>query len=360
MTIPTAPSQLFDKAQAEAFANYLLDTLNGGAISLMVAIGHRTKLFDTMAHLPPSTSQEIADAAGLQERYVREWLGAMVTGYIINYDSAQQTYGLPTEHAAFLTRDASPDNIAAIMQFISVLGSVEDQIIPCFYQGGGVPYSEFKRFHQVMAEDSGQTVVAALTEQILPLVPGLMTRLGYGLNVMDLGCGSGYALIKMAKLFPKSGFTGYDLSEEAIATAQAHSQTVSNIEFQVLDAALLQQREQYDLITTFDAIHDQARPDIVLSNIYRALRPDGTYLMQDIRATSDVGGNLDHPVGPLLYTVSCLHCMTVSLAAGGMGLGAMWGEELALSMLKAAGFQQVDIKQLEHDFQNNYYIVKKQ
>lgn len=360
MTISTAHSLPFDEAQAEAFANYLLDTLNGGAISLMIAIGHRTKLFDTMAHLPPSTSQTIAEAAGLQERYVREWLGAMVTGQIINYDSAHQTYGLPAEHAAFLTRDASPDNIAAFMQYISLLGCVEDQIIHCFYQGGGVPYSEFKRFHQVMAEDSGQTVVAALTEQILPLVPGLMTHLAHGIDVLDLGCGSGYALIKMAKLFPKSRFIGYDLSEDAIAMAQSQSQNLSNIKFQVLDAALLRQREQYDLITTFDAIHDQAQPDIVLSNIYRALRPDGTYLMQDIRATSDVGGNLDHPVGPLLYTVSCLHCMTVSLAAGGMGLGAMWGEEQALTMLESAGFKHVEIKQLEHDFQNNYYIVKKQ
>ncbi|MGR3277226.1 class I SAM-dependent methyltransferase [Acaryochloris marina NIES-2412] len=361
MTIPTAPSQLFDKAQAEAFANYLLDTLNGGAISLMVAIGHRTKLFDTMAHLPPSTSQEIADAAGLQERYVREWLGAMVTGHIINYDSAQQTYGLPTEHAAFLTREASPDNIAAFMQYISVLGTVEDQIVDCFYNGGGVPYSAFKRFHQVMAEDSGQTVVGALTDHILPLVPGLMAHLENGIQVMDLGCGSGRALNKMAKLFPNSQFVGYDLSEDAIATANLEAQTLGleNAQFKVCDAAALDLTDQFDLITTFDSVHDQAKPDVVLKNIYQALRPDGVYLMQDIRASSDVGGNLDHPVGPLLYTISCMHCMTVSLAAGGMGLGAMWGEEKALQMLEVAGFKQVEIKQLEHDFQNNFYIVRK-
>ena len=361
MTNPTPTTQSFDEKKAEAFAEQLLDTLNSGAIAVMTSIGHRTGLFDTLAKLPPATSQEIADAAGLQERYVREWLGAMVTGKFVNYSPVNQTYHLPPEHAAFLTRDASPDNIATFSQYVSLLGSVEDQIINCFYNGGGVPYSEFKRFHQVMAEDSGQTVVAALMEHVLPLVPGLIADLELGIEVMDLGCGSGRALNKMAKLFPKSRFNGYDLSEDAIATAQkeAQAQGLTNIQFQARDAVTLDQVEQYDLITTFDAIHDQAKPDVVLKNIHRALRAEGTYLMQDIRAASDVGGNLEHPVGPLLYTISCMHCMTVSLAAGGMGLGAMWGEEKALEMLEVAGFKQVEIKQLDHDFQNNFYIVKK-
>ncbi|HEY9695938.1 MAG TPA: transcriptional regulator, partial [Trichocoleus sp.] len=108
-----------------------------------------------------------------------------------------------------------------------------------------------------------------------------------------------------------------------------------------------------------DAIHDQAKPDVVLQNICRALRSDGVYLMQDIHATTDVSGNLDHPIGSLLYTISCMHCMSVSLAYGGMGLGAMWGKEKALELLANAGFRQVEIKQLAHDFQNDYYIIRK-
>lgn len=353
--------QAFNEAKAENFADQLLNTLNSGAIALMTSIGHRTGLFDTLAKLPPATSQEIADAAGLKERYVREWLGAMVTGRFVDYDAVSKTYHLPPEHAAFLTRDASPDNIAAFSQYISLLGSVEDQVIDCFYNGGGVPYSEFKRFQHVMAEDSGQTVVAALMDHVLPLVPGLIADLEHGIEVMDLGCGSGCALNRMAKLFPKSQFVGYDLSEAAITTATTEAQSLglTNVQFQVKDAATIDTVERFSLITTFDAIHDQAQPDGVLQNIYRALRPNGTYLMQDIRATSDVGGNLEHPVGPLLYTISCLHCMTVSLAAGGMGLGAMWGEEKALQMVEEAGFKRVEIKQLDHDFQNNFYIIKK-
>ncbi|MBE9066210.1 methyltransferase domain-containing protein [Leptolyngbya cf. ectocarpi LEGE 11479] len=345
----------------EAFAERMLDMLNSAALALMTSIGHRTELFDAMAELPPSTCQQIADAAGLHERYVREWLGAMVTGGFIVYDTEQDTYFLPREHAAVLTRAASPDNIAAFAQYIPLLGSVEDPIIDCFYKGGGVPYEQFKRFHPVMAEDSGQTTVSALMDHVLPIVPGLMSLLQQGIQVLDLGCGSGRALNKMAKLFPNSQFRGIDLSESAIATARKESQyrALPNIQFDVQDATQFDAVEQYDLITTFDAIHDQAHPDIVLKNIYRALKPDGVYLMQDIRATTNVAGNMDHPAAPFLYTVSCMHCMTVSLAQGGMGLGAMWGKEKALSMLKEAGFTQVTIKQLEHDFQNYYYIIHK-
>lgn len=354
-------TQLLDQTKSEAFAQRMLDILNSGAIALMTSIGHRTGLFDVMAELPPATSHQIAEAAGLNERYVREWLGAMVTGLVMDYSPATDKYALPPEHAAFLTRSASPDNIAAFAQYIPLLGTVEDQVIECFHKGGGVPYSAYKRFHQVMAEDSGQTVVAALTEAVLPLVPGLLQVLELGIDVLDVGCGSGRALNKMASAFPESRFKGYDISEEAIDTARTEAELLglTNIQFQVKDAATLDEVAQYDLITTFDAVHDQSRPDLVLKGIHRALRSDGVYLMQDIRASSYVDNNLDHPAAPLLYTVSCLHCMTVSLASGGMGLGAMWGEEMALEMLEEAGFMNLEIQRLAHDFQNNYYIAKK-
>ena len=353
-------AQILKESKAEAFAFRMLDILNHSAIALMISIGHRTKLFDILADLPPSTTQEIADAASLQERYVREWLGAMVTGNIVEYSPENSTYFLPREHAGILTRAASADNIAVFTQYISILGAVEDQIVECFHQGGGVPYSAYKRFHEVMADDSGQTVVSSL-DNILALVPGLTEALQRGIDVLDVGCGSGRALNKLAQMFPASRFCGYDISAEAITRARSEAQSLNlgNIHFRVKDAATFNESSQYDLICTFDAIHDQAKPDVVLKGIFQALRPDGVYLMQDIRASSDVAGNLEHPIAPLLYTISCMHCMTVSLAMNGMGLGAMWGEEKALEMLQDAGFTIVEVKQLEHDLQNSYYIVKK-
>ncbi len=352
----------FDTSKAETFAGGLLALLNQSAIATMISIGHRTHLFDVLADLPPATSQHIAAAAGLHERYVREWLNAMTVGNIVDYEPTDQTYHLPAEHAAFLTRAAESDNMATFFQHVSGLAAVEDQIVDCFAKGGGVPYSQFKRFHEVMAEDSGQTIVAALEEHILPLVPGLVDRLTAGIDVLDVGCGSGRAMNKLARLFPASRFTGYDFSPVAIAnaTAEAQAHSLTNVQFQVKDTTTMDEMERYDLITTFDAIHDQARPDIVLSNIYTALRSDGVYLMQEIRAESEVSSNMDHPLAPFLYTISCMHCMTVSLAEGGMGLGTMWGRQQARTMLNAAGFQQIEMKELPHDIMNDYYVIRKQ
>ncbi len=357
----TTTESIFNEQKAEQFSVQLLDTVNKAAVALMTSIGHQTGLFDTMAGLPPATSERIAKAAGLQERYVREWLGAMVTGRVIEYDTAEKTYVLPPEHAAFLTRAASPNNLAVTMQFIPLLGAVEEQIIEAFINGGGVPYSSYPTFHRVMAEESNQTVVAGLLNAILPLVPELPTKLEAGITVLDIGCGSGRAINLMAKRFPRSKFTGYDLSTEAITNARSEAARLClhNVRFEVQDLVEMQERERFQLITAFDAIHDQAQPRQVLRAIYHALAPDGVFLMQDIRASSHVHKNLDHPLGAFTYTVSCLHCMTVSLAANGEGLGAAWGEEKALELLAEAGFQKVEVTTLAHDIINNYYLVTK-
>jgi 2-polyprenyl-3-methyl-5-hydroxy-6-metoxy-1,4-benzoquinol methylase len=351
-----------NQQKAEAFAERMMGVLNEGALALMTSIGHRTGLFDTMSVIPPATSGQIAEAAGLQERYVREWLGAMVVSRVVEFDPETQTYRLPPEHAAFLTRAATPDNLAMFTQYIPLLGTIEDDIIDCFHQGGGVPYSKFSRFQEVMAEDSAQTVAAALVDSILPLVPGLLEKLQAGLTVLDVGCGRGRAVNLMGRAFPNSRFTGHDFFETAIAAArtEAEQMELTNVRFEAKDVNTINAVEQYDLITAFDAIHDQAYPDRVLANIYTALKPDGTFLMQDIAGSSHLHKNMDLPLGPLLYTVSTMHCMTVSLAQNGQGLGTMWGKEKALEMLAEAGFTQVDVHQLSHDFQNDYYVSTKQ
>lgn len=350
-----------DPATVDAFGGRLLSILNDAGLALMISIGHRTGLFDVMSTLAPADSATIAGVGNLNERYVREWLGAMTVGRIVVHDPVAGTYHLPPEHAALLTRAAAPNNMAAFMQYPAVLGQVENQIVDCFRQGGGVPYSEFKRFHEVMAEDSGQTIVAALFDHVLPLVPDLVRQLDRGIDVLDLGCGRGIALAALARRFPRSRFLGVDFSEEAIAwaRAQVEQDCLNNLRYEVRDAATIDYENAFDFITTFDAVHDQGHPDRVLANIARALRPDGVYLMQDIHASSSHHGDMDHPAGPLLYTVSTMHCMTVSLAMGGMGLGTMWGRGTAQRMLREAGFKKVRIQRLAHDFQNDYYIIQK-
>ena len=352
---------MLNETKAEKFAEQMLGMLNNAALALMTSIGHRTGLFDTMATLTPATSFEIAEAAGLNERYVREWLGAMTTGRIIQYDESTMKYFLPAEHAAFLTRAGSPNNLAVTAQFIPVLAGIEGRILECFRKGGGVPYSAYPRFHEVMAEESAQTVVAGLFDHILPLATGLTEKLRSGIEVLDVGCGSGRALIEMAAKFPNSGFTGYDFSEEAVGAAKREvaSKGLNNIGFEVKDVATINGRLRFNLITAFDAIHDQAQPAQVLKAIAGSLTDDGLFLMQDIGGSSHVHKNLEHPIGTFTYTISCLHCMTVSLAQGGEGLGAAWGEEKALQMLAEAGFANVEVKRLPHDFMNNYYLAQR-
>ena len=359
----TPGSMHFDAERAAHFEARFVDVLNSGALCLMTSIGHRTGLFDTMANLPPSSAVQIAKAASLNERYVREWLGAMVAAGVVDLDPDVGLYTLPAEHASMLTRQSPAQNLGVFAQYIPLLGSVEDDIVECFRKGGGVPYGRFTRFHEVMAEDSGQSVLPALRDHILPLVPGLPERLESGIDVLDVGCGRGKALILMAGMFPKSRFIGFDLSPEAInwgrETAERHG--LINLGFEVRDLTDFHEtapRNGFDFITTFDAIHDQAKPMNVLKGIRRAIKPDGVFLAQDIKGSCHHHLNVDHPIGTLLYTVSCMHCMTVSLAQGGDGLGAMWGRETAERFFTEAGFSTVEVHELSHDIQNNYYVCR--
>ncbi|KUI37706.1 methyltransferase [Mycobacterium sp. IS-1590] len=345
----------------EEFAARMMSAIDNASLALLSSIGHQTGLWDTMADSAPATSAQIASAAGLNERYVREWLGGVVTAGVVEYDPAVGTYVLPPQRAAVLTRAAGPDNLARLAQFISLLGEVEQKIIGCFKSGGGLSYSEYPRFHTVMAEQSGEVFDAALVDVILPLADGVPQRLREGADVADIGCGSGHAINVMAQAFPASRFTGIDFSDEGLGVGRAEAARLglTNATFVAADVAKLDMPESYDVITVFDAIHDQADPAAVLANIYRALRPGGCLLMVDVKASSRLEDNVGAPLATYLYTVSTMHCMTVSLGLNGAGLGTCWGHQLAASMLADAGFSDVQVREVETDPINNYYIARK-
>ncbi|MGV0848600.1 class I SAM-dependent methyltransferase [Mycolicibacterium phlei] len=345
----------------EAFAGRIMAAIDDASLALLLSIGHQTALWDTMAGLPPSSSARIADAAGLNERYVREWLGGVVTAGVVEYDPAAGTYALPGHRAAVLTRAAGPDNLARVAQFIPLLAEVEQKIIECFRNGGGLSYREYPRFHKLMAEESGEVFDAALIDVVLPMADGATELLRAGADVADIGCGSGHAINLMAQAFPASRFTGCDFSDEGLSTGRAEAERLglANASFVAADVARLDAVESYDLITVFDAIHDQADPAAVLANIYRALRPGGWLLMVDIKASSRLEDNVGAPLATYLYTVSTMHCMTVSLGLDGAGLGTCWGRQLATSMLADAGFADVVCKEIESDPINYYYVARK-
>ncbi len=349
-----------DTTRVEEFAGRTVQILNDSMLALLLSVGHQTRLFDTMAGLEPSTSGQIAGAAGLDERYVREWLAGLTVGGIVEHDPAAGTYLLPPEHAASLTRSAGPNNLASFAQYGALFGELEQEVVHAFGHGRGVPYSAMPRFQALQAEESAQIQDGALIDVTLPIVDGLVDRLREGIDVLDIGCGHGHAANLIADAFPASRVTGIDISDEAIAAAAAEAARLrlSNASFEVRDGLTIP-RESYDLITTFDVVHDLPRPAETVQAIFDALRSGGIYLMVDIAASSHLHENLEHPLGPALYTVSIFHCMSVSLANDGPGLGTMWGEQQALALLEDAGFGAVEVKRVESDFLNSYYIARK-
>ncbi len=350
-----------DLQKMSKFGKKVGGILNGAAAALMISIGHKVELFDTMALTGPSSIAKIAETAKLDERYVREWLSAMTTAEIVEYDVNRDLYTLPAEHAAMITRSAGPRNQSLYMQYIPLLAKVEDQIVDHFRNGGGVPYSEYTTFHQVMAEASAARFDALLVKTVLPLVPDIIEKLESGIVVADVGCGSGHAINVMGNAFPASSFVGIDFSEEAINVAreEADEMGLNNVDFRQQDAADLDITEEFDFITTFDAVHDQAKPRDMVSGIFNSLKPNGFWLCADLCASSHLGENLDHPIGTFGYTVSCMHCMSVSLAYGGEGLGAMWGAQQAREIFTTAGFTVDEVARVDGDAGNNYYVCRK-
>jgi hypothetical protein len=268
-------------------------------------------MFDTMNRLP-ATPAEIAAAAGLRERYVREWLGAMTTGGVVEYDPEAGTFRLPSEHAASLTRTAGPNNIASSMQWVAVLGAVEYEVTAAFRHGRGCRTrrtggSTRSRPRRATGAPSGRWRSTSCHS-----CRGCRPGWPRGIDVLDVGCGSGRTLLKMADLFPASRFVGHDVSEESVGRASAVARSVGrrNIRYEVRDAAPAGGRSTRSTIR-------RTRPGCC----GMSLRPGGVFLMQDIRACSPMHGNADQPLITFIYTISCMHCMSVSLAAGGAGLG---------------------------------------
>ncbi|HTM85187.1 MAG TPA: class I SAM-dependent methyltransferase [Mycobacterium sp.] len=343
------------------FAQRIAAAIDGASVTMLISVGHRTGLFETMAGLAAATSAEIAAAAGLQERYVREWLGGMAAGEIVDYDPATARYVLPPHRAAVLTRAGGTRNLAPVALSLPALGAIEDQIVECFRHGGGVPYSAYHGFTERQAEQSARLLDALLIDQIVPLVDGLTEQLRTGVDVADFGCGSGHAINLLARAFPASRFTGIDFAADAVAAGAAEAEEfgVTNAVFESGDLAQLDLIEEYDVITAFNTIHDQAQPARVLANIFAALRPGGVLLMADVKASSRVEDNVGVLGRPYTYAMSTMHCMPVSLALDGAGLGTAWGRQLATAMLAEAGFTDVTIEELKADPGKYYYIAQK-
>jgi SAM-dependent methyltransferase len=353
------------------FSEKLNEILNHGALNLALAIGYKNRIFDVFEDLgKPVTIPELTVATRLNGRYLREWLGIMVTGKIVTLSrtpDGEDTYFLPPGHAAFLTRRSGNNNLGVYTQEIPLLTACAMESVNCgFITGDGVSFSKYPDFQEFMAQLSDAKHKEVLIDKFIPSVAKgeLVGRLTRGIRVCDLGCGEGVALNLMAEAFPDSRFTGIDNHEPAIITAmaQAKKMGIENVNYIDLDAANIYGKKdlsgQFDYILAFDAIHDQSHPLKALRGIRYMLAPGGLFSMIDIKAASTLADNLDHPMGPFLYTVSLMHCMPVGLNDTGTGLGMMWGREKAEALLAEAGFDNIEVIEMEHDGFNLHYLCR--
>jgi SAM-dependent methyltransferase len=350
---------VLNQAKMEAFVHKVLGDTSATLTTILAVLGDRLGLFTDLAAHGPATSDELASRMGINERYAREWLGGMASAGYLEYEPVTRCFTLPPEHAPALAQEGGPVFFGGIYQELPAVTGVLDQLTVAFRAGGGVPQSAYsdqlwdglERFTSIWFEN-------LLTPQWLPAMPDVQAKLERGAQVADVGCGRGRALIKLAQTFPNSRYIGYDVFGPTIARAMANARAAG-----VADRVRFAQRdvskglpEQYDVITTFDVVHDAVDPIGLLRTIRQGLRGNGVYVCLDINCSEKLEENRG-PLGALFYGFSVLYCMTTSLAGGGMGLGTLGFHEAKVRELCAeVGFSQVRRVPLDNPFNTLYEI----
>jgi SAM-dependent methyltransferase len=350
-----------DENRAAEFTGRVLADSAATATIVLAALGDRMGLFKDMAEHGPTTSGELASRTGLSERYVREWLCGMFAAGYLSYDEAQQRYALPAEHVPTLAAEPGPAFFGGVHQ--ELIGAIQryDQVAEAFRYGGGVQLADLHP--DVWAGTSRFTAQwhqNMLVQQWLPLVPETTAKLQAGARVADVGCGTGQALIALARAFPAITATGYDVhppSVEQARRAAAEAGVADRVSYHVLDVAA-GLPEVFDVITTFDVVHDAVDPLGLLRSVRDALRPGGKYLCLEINCSDQAAANVG-PVATLLYGFSVLYCMTTSLADGGEGLGTLGLPEPALrDLARKAGFARVRHVEMDNPFNSLYELTR--
>jgi SAM-dependent methyltransferase len=327
-----------DREKIEAFLGRFVEIASGATTLGLLAVADRSGLASYLGQSGGGTSTQIAEGAQLEERYVRELLSGLAAARVVEYDAESETFTLPAEHALFLADPESPYFMGGWMDMIPAMFRQIDGVATATVHGGGVGFEEFGN-EIIRGIDRGNTPSqrAFLIRKWLPGVPGLVESLESGIRVADIGCGSGTVARLIGEAYPRTQVFGYDTSQSSIAVARSRAEDVPNVEFHAYAVREIPDEPGFDLITTFDVVHDLADPKGALQHIETALKPNGWYLLMEPNISSRLEENL-HDIGALFYGTSTLHCMTQSLAKGGAGLGAAWGGEMTEELVREAGF----------------------
>jgi SAM-dependent methyltransferase len=329
-----------DREKAKQAALQILDDVASAMHGAMNFIGDRLGLFKAMKDAGPLTIEELAAKTALNQRYLREWLNSMVAAQYLEYDPARHTYLLTPEYAVALADENSPYFVGSYFQVVQAVMSVAPKVAEAFRTGGGITQAEYPPWmFEATERNSRPRYQSKLTRKWIPAMPQAVERLQRGGVAADVGCGGGRAAILIAKAFPTSRLFGFDLHAESIERARrnaAAAGVADRVTFEVANGTQLPPGK-FDLVTTFDVVHDSVDPVGLMSSIRRSLTPGGTYLVQELNVSSEVEENI-RPMGKLIYSISTLYCITTSLAQGGAGIGAAMGEPKARELAAAAGF----------------------
>ncbi|HLW70791.1 MAG TPA: class I SAM-dependent methyltransferase [Candidatus Binataceae bacterium] len=335
-----AEEQSLDWGKVKEFAGLMTNDLGAAMQGALSYVGDRLGIFKTLASAGAVTSVELAAKTGLNERYLREWLGAMTAAKYISYDPAGSRYSMSREHAMILADETSPFFMGGFMQIAALEVGMAPKLLESFRTGKGIPQSEYPpEVFEGIERGSAPMYRHSLVRKWMPAMPEVVEALNNGGVALDVGCGSGRAVIALAQAYPKAKLFGYDGHPGSVERARANAAAAGvadRVVFDVVDCTKLP-AEKFDFIATFDVVHDSVDPLGLLKSIRAALKPGGAYLMVEVNVSSNPEDNIN-PMGRMMYSASTLYCMTVSLAHGGAGIGAMMGEPKAQELTQQAGF----------------------
>jgi SAM-dependent methyltransferase len=348
--------QMVDEAQVGAFAQRVMGDGTAAITVLMAALGDRLGLFRALAADEPVTPAQLAARAGIAERYAREWLAAMAAAGYLRYQSEPGTFELPAAHRAVLAVDDTPVSLGSVLQWMLGVAPALSALTEAFRTGQGLPVDAYgPDLGPAIERLSAPAFVNALVPVWLPQLPALEAALRTGVDVADVGCGAGRALIELAKAYPQSRYVGFDPDSRQVERARVNAK-IAGVDDRVRFEPSSLDGGPYQAIFTFDVVHDVADPAGLLRSIRGALSPGGSYLCAEINGGATLVDNLN-PFGALYYGVSVLYCLPVSLAGGGAGLGSLGLPEPTFAELCArAGFATVHRLPVEDPFNAIYEV----
>ncbi|KAJ3333388.1 hypothetical protein HDU76_008639 [Blyttiomyces sp. JEL0837] len=370
MTTDTNPNQTM------AMYQKIFGLISGTALISTLYIADKLGLLINLAEskCPGGlTAEELASQKGMSARYIRECLSALSADGILTYNPSTRKFLLPLAHEPLLVNENSPLFMGGWFGLAHVVTQKSDRIAECFYPGPdgkdrGIPFKNFGQEMVVAMERAhGPGYTEDMVNKVLSKVPGLLEKLSSSNAVVaDIGCGSGNFLLALASRFPQTKFYGFDIDETSVRLAneklRARVPLLKNLSFQVVKAEDIPSVTAtcgfFDVLFTLDVVHDIPHPTEALSNFSKIIKDDGMYVMVEPKASSKLENN-STPRGSFLYSISLHHCMTQSLANGGIGAGAAWGKEEAERACLKSGFKtftEVDFGPLSPQA---YYVVSK-